>query len=178
MQLVSLRFSQHQPIELVEAESKSFKTSQTEERRLRLLPVISLGRFFNKDNWAQAWLDLRESEGIGLNPALPAYSEISNSWLDRRMTTGEGALYLKEFLYSSGFTYEDMDRIGCHSLKVTLLSWVGKGDYLNISDRLLMGHHVSRENQSVVAYSRDELTRIMIVVHGMLRDVKNLGRSA
>lgn len=90
------------------------------------------------------------------------------------MTTGEGALYLKEFLYSSGFTYEDLDRIGCHSLKVTLLSWVGKGDYLNISDRLLMGHHVSRENQLVVAYSRDELTRIMIVVHGMLRDVKNL----
>ena len=35
-----------------------------------------------------------------------------------------------------------------------------------------MGHHMSRENQSAVAYSRDELTRIMVVVHKMLRDVK------
>lgn len=37
-----------------------------------------------------------------------------------------------------------------------------------------MGHHVSRENQSVVAYSRDELTRIMITVHRMIREVKSL----
>ena len=35
-----------------------------------------------------------------------------------------------------------------------------------------MGHHMSRENQSAVAYARDELTRILVVVHRMLRDVK------
>lgn len=36
-----------------------------------------------------------------------------------------------------------------------------------------MGHHVCRENQSLVAYSRDELTRIMITVDKMIRQVKS-----
>lgn len=115
---------------------------------------------------------LRESHNLGLGPALPAFSEITNSWLPRRMTTGEGALFLKEFLIASGFKMIDLENVGCHSLKTTLLSWVAKGDYLGVADRLLMGHHVIRENQSVVAYSRDEPTRIMQVVHSMLRDVK------
>ena len=172
MQLVSLKVSSHKLVQILEGESK-FKTSHSEERRLRLLPIISLGRFFSKDPWAQQWLDLREAEGLGLEPALPAYSEISHSWSPRRMTTGEAALYLKEFLTSSHFSQEELERIGCHSLKVTLLSWAAKGNYLIIPDRLRMGHHVSKENQSVVAYSRDELTRTMTVVHEMISDVKS-----
>ena len=152
MQLVSLKVTSHRDIQLLEGESKSFKTSMSEERRLKLLPVLSLGRFFQ---------------------TLPAYSEMTHEWLSRRMTTGEAALYLKEFLASSGFGAADLQHVGCHSLKTTLLSWAAKGSYLGVPDRLLMGHHVSRENQSVVAYSRDELTRIMIVVHRMIREVKS-----
>ena len=89
------------------------------------------------------------------------------------MTTGEAALYLAEFLTTSGFGAKELEHIACHSLKCTFLSWVAKGDYLGVQGRLLMGHHVSRENQSMVAYSRDELTKIMVVIHKMLGDVKN-----
>ena len=173
MRLVSLKVSSHKLIQILEGESKSFKTAHSEERRLRLLPIISLGRFFSTDPWAKPWLELREAEGLGLEPALPAYSEIGHCWLSRRMATGDAALYLKEFLTSSHFSQEELERFGCHSLKVTFLSWTAKGNYLSIPDRLLMGHHVSKENQSVVAYSRDELTRIMTVVHDMLSDVKS-----
>ena len=117
-------------------------------------------------------MELRERYRIGLDPSLPAFSEITKDWLERRMTTGEAALYLKEFLTASAFTSEQLEHIGCHSLKTTFLSWAAKGNYLSVPDRLVMGHHMSRENQSAVAYARDELTRIMVTVHQMLHDVK------
>ena len=170
--LASLSISSYNGLQVIEGESKSFKTSQNEERRLRLLPIISLGKFFSRTPWAESWMKLRDDSGLGVDPALPAFSEITMQWLERRMTTGEAALYLKEFLVSSGFTTDQLAHIGCHSLKTTLLSWVAKGNYLGVPDRLVMGHHMSRENQSAVAYSRDELTRIMVVIHKMLHDVK------
>ena len=117
-------------------------------------------------------MELRDRHGIGLDPSLPAFSEIRKDWLERRMTTGEAALYLKEFLMASGFNSDQLEHIGCHSMKTTFLSWAAKGDYLSVPDRLVMGHHMSRENQSAVAYARDELTRIMVTVHQMLHDVK------
>lgn len=170
--LASLKISNHQDMQLIEGESKSFKTAQTEERRRKLLPILSLGRFFAKQPWAQDWMDLRVQHGLTLDPALPAFSEMTQQWLPRRMTTGEAALYLKEFLTSSGFSALEVDLIGCHSLKATLLSWAAKGNYLSVPDRLLMGHHMTRDNQSAVAYARDELTRIMTVVYTMCQDVK------
>ena len=60
IRLSSLAVSEHEGLQLIEAESHSFKTSQTEERRLRLLPILSLGRFFAKTAWAQDWLNLRD----------------------------------------------------------------------------------------------------------------------
>ena len=75
------------------------------------------------------------------------------------MTTGEAHWFLREFLASSGFKEDELDLVGCHSLKCTLLSWASKGGYLPIPDRFLMGHHLTRESQSAVVYGRDELTR-------------------
>ena len=97
----------------------------------------------------------------------------SNGWLDRRMTTGEAHWFLREFLASSGFKEDELDLVGCHSLKCTLLSWASKGGYLTISDRLLWGQHLTRESQSAVVYGRDELRRIAVVVYQMVRDIKN-----
>ena len=171
--LVSLEVTQSNDIQLVEAESVAFKTAHSEERRKRLLPIISLGKFFARHAWAMDWMDLRAKHGLTCDPALPAFSEISSSWLERRMTTGEAQLYLREFLESSGFSTEDLERIGCHSLKCTLLSWVSKGDYLSIPDRLVMGHHLTKENQSAVVYARDDLTRLMGTVYQMCNDIKN-----
>ena len=172
IKLASLSVNSHNGLQIVEAESMSYKTAR-KDRQNKLLPLIGLGRFFSKTPWAAQWMDLRAKYGLTLDPALPAWSEIKQDWLKRRMTTGEAHLFLKEFMASSGFSEEELDRIGCHSLKCTLLSWASKGAYLPISDRLLMGHHLSRENQSAVVYSRDELTRVTVVIYQMLKDVKN-----
>ena len=172
MRLASLSVNSHNGFQIVEAESMSYKTAKRDKQD-KLLPLIGLGKFFAKTPWAVQWMDLRAQHGLGLDPALPAWSEIAQTWLKRRMTTGEAQLFLKEFMASSGFSEEELTRIGCHSLKCTLLSWASKGAYLPIPDRLLMGHHLSKENQSAVVYSRDELTRVTVVIYQMVRDVKN-----
>ena len=172
IKLASLSVNSHNGLQIVEAESMSYTTAK-KDCKDKLLPLIGLGRFFSKTPWAAQWMDLRAKHGLTLDPALPAGSEIKQDWLQRRMTTGEAHLFLKEFMASSGFSEEELDRIGCHSLKCTLLSWASQGAYLPISDRLLMGHHLSRENQSAVVYSRDELTRVTVVIYQMLKDVKN-----
>lgn len=170
--LESLQLSTSDDIQVLEAESASFKTQRFSEKQKKLLPIISLGSFFSRRPWAEDWMELRQKHNLSLDPALPAFSEIRQEWLDRRMLTGEAQAYLIEFMESSGFSREELKGIGCHSLKCTLLSWVSKGNYLNVADRLSMGHHLSRDNQSAVVYARDELTRIQATVHQMLVDIK------
>ncbi|CAK9104190.1 unnamed protein product [Durusdinium trenchii] len=86
--LHKLEVTFHESLELVEAESKSFKTGLTEERKKSLLPLLSLGRFLGGQAWASKWIEERQKAQLGLDPSLPAYSEISNTWLDRRDLIG------------------------------------------------------------------------------------------
>ena len=94
------------------------------------------------------------------SPSLPAFSEVTNEWLQRPMSTGEACLNLQEIMTGSGFNFEDAQKLGCHSLKCTMLSWLAMGSYAGISDRRLAGHHLDPNNVSPVTYSRDELTRV------------------
>ena len=162
--LHKLEVTFHESLELVEAESKSFKTGLTEERKKSLLPLLSLGRFLGRQAWRGrrlSWVWIHHCRLI------------RRSATRRRMTTGEAYLYLHEFLLSSGFKADTLDGVGCHSLKVTLLSWASKGNYLPVADRLLLGHHLSRDSQSAVTYARDELTRLQTTVHKMFYDVRH-----
>ena len=93
-------------------------------------------------------------------------------WLKRRMTTGEAQLFLKVFMASSGFSEEELTRIGCHSLKCTLLSWTSKDAIFQSQTDFLWATICPKENQSAVVYSRDELTRVAVVIYQMIRNVK------
>ena len=45
-------------LRLVEADTGRYKTGNTNERRTRLLPLLSLGQFFGAMPWADTWIDL------------------------------------------------------------------------------------------------------------------------
>ena len=105
--------------------------------------------------------------------ALPAFSEVTNEWLSRPMSTGEANLYLKEMLAGLGFDRDVVQQLGCHSLKKrTLLSWLSMGSYASIPDRRLAGHHIDANNVSPVPYSRDELTRVLAIEHRVIKDIR------
>ena len=111
---------------LVEADSAKYKTGNSSERRTRLLPLSSLGKFFATESWAEEWMRMRVKFNLPSSPSLPAWSEVSSRWVQRPMSTGEAALYSKEFLIGSGFDMQDIVKLGCHSLKCTILSWLAK----------------------------------------------------
>ena len=157
---------------LVEADSAKYKTGNSNERRTRLLPLSSLGKFFATESWAEEWMRMRVKFNLPSSPSLPAWSEVSSCWLQRPMSTGEAALYLKEFLIGSGFDMQDIVKLGCHSLKCTILSWLAKGSYASISDQRIAGHHMDPGSVSAITYSRDELTRIMAIEQKMVKDIR------
>ena len=158
VRLRSLNLQREGGLALVEADSKHWKT-MSKAKRDEFLPLCSFGQFFYPEEWAGAWFEARERMGLGLDPALPAWSESEGRFLDRPMSTGEAGLYLKEFLVGSGVSTSEL--IGCHSLKCTILSWVAKNDAMSLADRRLLGHHLDPSASSPVTYSRDELTRLM-----------------
>ena len=88
------------------------------------------------------------------------------------MVTGEACLYLQEIMTGSGFDFADAQKLGCHSLKCTMLSWLAMGSYASISDRRLAGHHLDPNNVSPVTYSRDELTRVLAIEQRMIKDIR------
>lgn len=171
--LDSLVLSRDGELHLLEADESKYKTSTNRDRKARLLPICSLGQFLSDRPWAPKWIEVRLEQGLATSPSLPAWSEISGHWMSRRMTTAEAYSYLHEFLRGSGFSHEDLLGIGTHSMKTTLLSWSAKGQYLDLPDRRLMGHHLDPGSNSAVTYSRDELTRLQVTVHQMFQDVKS-----
>ena len=170
--LDSLVLSTEGDFHLLEADESKYKTTTNRERKSRLLPICSLGQFLADEPWAPKWIQLRLSQGLATSPSLPAWSEISGRWLERRMTIAEAMLYLHEFLRGSGFSEEDLVQVGTHSMKATLLSWSSKGQYLDLPDRRLLGHHLDPGSNSAVTYSRDEIAHLQVVVHRMFQDVK------
>ena len=158
--LDSLECVSDQGIFLIESASASYKTG-TGERKSVLLPLLSLGRFILDEAWAPVWIQARLDAGLGLNPSLPGFSEAAQVWLERRMTTGELTLYLREFIVGSGIQLASGDRTSSHSLKCTVLSWLSKAGGISMEDRRIAGHHMDPSNKSALTYSRDELCRLM-----------------
>lgn len=142
IRLDNIMIDEREGMFLIEASEAQYKTATTRERKARLLPILCLGRFFAREPWAPVWMQLRAEARFVNDPSLRAFSEITSTWMERAMSTGEASLFLQEFLLGSGFKEADLEGISSHSLKSTLLSFVAKGNYLPLPDRRLMGHHL------------------------------------
>ena len=54
------------------------------------------------------WVNVRKAQGLeGRQYLMPALSEITDKWLDRPMSTGEGAYWLKDFICLAGFSKDE-----------------------------------------------------------------------
>ncbi len=74
----------------------------------------------------------------------------------RRLSTTEGAIWLREVLIDGGVVPEEASAYGTHSLKATLLSWCAKAG-MGKGPRRLLGGHAAHRDKSVLEYSRDAL---------------------
>ena len=156
---------------LIEAGTSVHKTAHTKERKTMLLPLMALGNVFRFDkSWGERWVAVMNKQFASLRKPylLPAYSEQSNQWLSRPMTTAEGVLWLRDLVQlrcKSGVG------LTTHSLKTTLLSWVTIFNVMDFQQRRILGHHIDTGMSSPLTYGRDNLTPLQALLASMLQKV-------
>ena len=149
------------------------KTATTADKRSTLLPLVCLGNIFEQ-SWAAQWIMLMQAEDWPESRSflLPAYSEYTGKWLDRKMTSGEGTLWLRECLAAKDIdTLDDIKQPTTHSCKANLLSWLAKSGKFDMSERQIMGHHLDRPSVSALTYGRQNFIPILTKVALMLRKI-------
>jgi len=91
---------------------------------------------------------------------MPAWNETTSSWLNRPMTSGESAYFLRELLCLSGMDVAQAATYSTHTLKATALSWAATSGAMTIDERRIMGHHFDSRLAMPLIYSRDALAEI------------------
>ena len=141
---------------LIISKALTSKTTRTVQMKTQLLPYVCLGMGVFQFSWARRWLDARAKQSLGEDGLfLPTFSERLGKWGQTPMSASEASIYLREFLIKQGSSEQAVAQLGTHSLKRTLLMWAGKSVMVKFSgrDRRLLGHHLDKENKSMVIYS-------------------------
>ena len=170
----NLTLDQTEGTVILHAGTCQHKTATTADKRTTLLPLVCLGTVFSEQSWATQWMMLMQAEDWPEQRSfmLPAYSEYSGKWLDRKMTSGEGTLWLRECLAAKDFdTLDDIKQPTTHSCKATLLSWLAKSGKFDMSERQIMGHHLDRPSVSALTYGRQNFIPILTKVTLLLRRI-------
>lgn len=152
------------------------KTATTADKRTTLLPLVCLGHVFAEESWASKWVMLMQAEGWSDDRSylLPAYSEYTGQWLSRKMTSGEGSLWLRECLAAKDFeVLDDIVLPTTHSCKATLLSWLAKSGKFEMIERQILGHHLDRPSVSALTYGRQNFIPILTKVALLLRRIND-----
>ena len=152
------------------------KTATSADKRTTLLPLVCLGNVFDMDSWASSWILLMETAGWPeeRDYLLPAYSEYSGGWLQRRMTSGEGTLWLRECLAAAEIDIYEKEKLPTtHSCKTTLLSWLAKSGKFDVSERQIMGHHLDGPSVSALTYGRQNFIPVLTKVAVVLGKIKD-----
>ena len=87
----------------------------------------------------------------------------------RPLTTSEATDWIKSLLAMQGF--RDLEGLGAHSMKSTLLSWCAKRG-LPLDIRRALGYHMAADDHSVLTYSRDSLARPLRKLEAVLSEVR------
>ncbi len=152
------------------------KTATTADKRTTLLPLVCLGSGLMDELWATAWLMLMNDQDWdeGRDYLLPAYNELTGTWAERRMTSGEGTLWLRECLAARDIdVLDDIKPPTTHSCKATVLSWLAKAGGFSLSERQIMGHHLDRPSTSALTYGRQNFIPILGKVAIMLKKIRS-----
>ena len=169
--ITEVTFSQFQEVYLVEAATTEAKNTATMERRRMLLPFTAVGWGVYPNPWSIKWKMQLESEKYAT--IMPAFSEVSGRFLDRRLTTAEANMWLKEILMRVGLTLSEACKYSTHSCKATIPTWAGKFGGFSIDERRMLTHHMDAGSMMPLTYSRDNLTALHSRVFRMLTAIRN-----
>ena len=169
----SIEVDKYEHILILETSTHEFKTKPGKEQSKVALPMLALGHGLSSTtSWGMEWVQARQRAHLPPGSIMPAYSEVAQSWLDRRMTASEGSLWLREFLCLSGMDSARADQYSSHTMKVTLLEWAATSGVLNYDERRVMGHHFDSRLAMPLIYSRDALAQIQMKIFRLLEAIR------
>eukprot|EP00435_Cladocopium_sp_Y103_P054906 s2110_g18.t1 len=166
-----LEFARHHDVFLVEAATSDAKNTNTMERRRMLLPFVALGWGLYPNPWSIKWEMQLKAQKPGT--IMPAVSEVSGKFLDRRLTTSEANTWLKEVLFRIGLSEEEASKYSTHSCKATIPTWASKFGGFSMDERRMLTHHMDGKSHMPLTYSRDNLTALHTRVRRMLAAIRN-----
>ena len=110
---------------LLVVDALTAKHTYSQESQRILLPHAALGKGLTGRDWSDAWLRARDAEGltVGNGMCLPSLRADGSGWLEVKMSSTEGQLFLHEVLGGIEQASAPVQKLGTHSLKATLLSW-------------------------------------------------------
>ena len=111
----------------LEARLYHHKTAGRAKVGRRLLPVACPVPGVSRERWASSWLYHRELQGLvaGVGkPTMPAPLH-NGGWSTLPLGPSDAATWLREILSGAGFA-EEIQSVGTHSAKATVLSWMCK----------------------------------------------------
>ncbi|CAE7406561.1 unnamed protein product [Symbiodinium sp. CCMP2592] len=119
--IVSISRQEADGIVLLVVDALTAKHTYTQESQRTLLPYAALGKGLSGNDWASAWLHAREVEGLSLGRemCLPSLKSDGSGWLDVKMSSTEGQMFLQEFLCDVMAEGVPLSQLGTHSLAFT-----------------------------------------------------------
>lgn len=143
----------------VQVDVADTKTSRSIAKRNRFLPCICPRLGLSDEPWTDAWRLARDDAGLSTAqftdaqfPLMPA-PLLTGGWSDRPLSASEVRRWLAELL-QIGDEEVELDHLGSHSGKATLLSWMSKVG-ASPAIRRHLGYHVEPGDVTMLTYSRD-----------------------
>ena len=164
-------------VQLLEGRALKSKTSLQQDLAVRFIPYLGIGTGLSGTNWGLLWLTARDAEfgETEKEHFLPSYSERKGCWGSSPMSSSEAMGYLREFIHVTKLVADDeLASYGTHSLKCTLLTYVGRCTAISFSasERRLLGHHIKPGDKSMLTYSREAHTTVsgkLIALFNLIR---------
>ena len=100
---------------------------------------------------------------------IPAAS--TSGWHEVALTTQEFAAAVRVVLSKLGCTAEQLENIGAHSMKCTVLLWSAKAGLPRHSRRLL-GYHIAPGDKTMEIYSRDSMAAPLRDLDKLLESIR------
>ena len=139
---------------LVEAFVSTTKTSNRINRRRRLLCMVGFAFGVSGQPWAANWLRAREAEGLEASEGAPFMPRpLAGGGSGKPLSNAEATTWLRRLLCNEA-SQPQLQQVGMHSLKCTLLSWAAKYG-LDLDTRRFLGYHVKSTDETPLLYSRD-----------------------
>jgi hypothetical protein len=157
----------------LEARTAHYKTSSAKGRKGKWLPLVGYASGISGLPWAANWLQVRSAAGLRAGPKRPFMPLLSTGgvWTNARMNVDDGNSAVRCILKELGLDEIDSN-YGTHSMKSTPLAWFAKAG-LGGDDRKLLGGHVLKSDETMIAYSRDALAGPLARLEEVYLDIRH-----